>query len=126
MTVIVKPTTVNEQEYGHMEAEVVAVDDYVATATGMRGILGDDALVQAFTQNGPVVGVTCRLRTDETTASGYWWSSRKGADLIVPEGTMVTVDIVTEEKTPITMLIPYIKEKLSMAVEPGAGSKEGQ
>lgn len=126
MEVVVCPTTVNRQEYGHMQAEVVAVDDYVTPTSSIRATLGDDMLAQAFTQNGPVVAVTCRLRTDETTASGYWWSSRKGADLIVPEGTMVTVDIVTEEKAPITMLIPYIKEKLTMAVEPGAGSKEGQ
>lgn len=126
MEVIVCPTTVNRQEYGHMQAEVVAVDDYVTPASSIRATLGDDTLAQAFTQNGPVVAVTCRLRTDETTASGYWWSSRKGANLIVPEGTMVTADIVTEKKAPITMLIPYLKEKLSMAVEPGAGSKEGQ
>lgn len=125
MEVIVCPTTVNRQEYGHMKAEVVLVDDYVTPASSIRATLGDDMLVQAFTQNGPVVAVTCRLYTDETTASGYWWSNRKGADLIVPEGTMVTADIVTEKKSPITMLIPYIKEKLTMAVEPG-GSKEVQ
>lgn len=126
MTAIIKPTTINDQEYGHMEAEVITVDEYVATSSSMRTILGDDTLVQAFVQNGPVVGITCRLRTDETTVSGYWWSSRKGSDLIVPEGTMVTADIVTEEKVPITMLIPYVKEKLFKAVEPEVGGKEGQ
>ena len=39
---------------------------------------------------------------------------------------MVTADIVTEKKPPITMLIPFIKEKLTMAVEPGGGNKEAQ
>ena len=126
MEVIVSPTTVNENEYGHMQAEVIHVDDYVSTASSIRSILGDDTLAQAFTQNGPVVGVICRLRVDETTASGYWWSNSKGGELMVPEGTMVTADIITEEKAPIDMLIPYLKDKLSMAVEPGAGDKEGQ
>ena len=126
MEVIVSPTTVNENEYGHMQAEVIHVDDYVSTASSIRSMLGDDTLAQAFTQNGPVVGVSCRLRVDETTASGYWWSNSKGAELMVPEGTMVTADIITEEKAPIDMLIPYLKEKLSMAMEPGAGDKEGQ
>lgn len=107
-----------------MKADVVAVDDYVTPASSIRSMLGDDMLAQVFTQSGPVVAVTCRLRTDESTASGYWWSSRKGADLIVTEGTMVTVDIVTEEKAPITMLIPYLKEKLSSAVKPV--DKEGR
>lgn len=126
MEVIVSPTTVNENEYGHMQAEVIHVDDYVSTASSIRSMLGDDTLAQAFTQNGPVVGVICRLRVDETTASGYWWSNSKGGELMVPEGTMVTADIITEEKAPIDMLIPYLKEKLSMAMEPGAGDKEGQ
>ncbi|MDO4731000.1 MAG: NHLP bacteriocin system secretion protein [Clostridia bacterium] len=126
MEVVVCPSTVNESEYGHMQAEVISVDDYVSTAASIRSMLGDDTLVQAFTQNGPVVGVICRLRVDETTASGYWWSNKKGAELMVPEGTLVTADIITDEKAPITMLIPYLKDKLSMSVEPGAGDKEGQ
>lgn len=124
MEVVVCPTTINRQEYGHMKAEVVTVDDYVTPASSIRATLGDDTLAQAFTQNGPVVAVMCQLYIDETTASGYWWSNKKGKELMVPEGTMVTADIITEEKAPITMLIPYLKEKLSMAVEPGG--KEGQ
>jgi NHLM bacteriocin system secretion protein len=123
MEVIVCPTTINRQEYGHMKADVVAVDDYVTPASSIRNALGDDTLAQAFTQNGPVVAVSCRLRTDENTASGYWWSSKKGADLMVADGTLVSADIVTEKKAPITMLIPYLKEKLSSAVEP-AGKEE--
>ena len=123
MEVIVCPTTINRQEYGHMKADVVAVDDYVTPASSIRNTLGDDTLAQAFTQNGPVVAVSCRLRTDENTASGYWWSSKKGADLMVAHGTLVSADIVTEKKAPITMLIPYLKGKLSSAVEP-AGKEE--
>lgn len=114
MKVIVYPTTVNKQEYGHMEATVLSVDDYVTNSSGIQSQLGDESLVQAFTANGPVVGVTCQLRTDETTASGYYWSSQKGRDLMLTQGTMVTADIITEEKAPITLLIPLLKEKLSV------------
>lgn len=114
MKVIVYPTTVNKQEYGHMEATVLSVDDYVTNSGNIQSQLGDESLVQAFTANGPVVGVTCQLRTDETTASGYYWSSAKGRNLTLAQGTMVTADIVTEEKAPITLLIPLLKEKLSV------------
>lgn len=114
MKVVVYPTTVNKQEYGHMEATVLSVDDYVTNASTMKEQLGDDSLVQAFTANGPVLGVKCLLRTDDTTASGYYWSSQKGRSLTLTQGTMVTADIVTEEKAPITMLIPLLKEKLSV------------
>lgn len=130
MKVIVTPTTVKRQEYGHMEAEVIRVDEYITSASSIRATLGDETLTQAFTQNGPLIAVTCRLRTDETTASGYWWSNKKGRELTIQEGTMVTADIITEDKAPISMLIPYVKEKLTMAVEPkedgesGSNSKE--
>lgn len=118
MTVMVYPTTLNKQEYGHMEATVLSVDQYVTSTTQMKNTLGDDLLVNSFTQDGPVIAVTCALRTDETTASGYYWSSKKAADILIAEGTLVTVDIVTERKAPIQMVIPLLKEKLSLASEP--------
>lgn len=118
MTVMVYPTTLNKQEYGHMEATVLSVDQYVTSTTQMKNTLGDDLLVNSFTQNGPVIAVTCALRTDETTASGYYWSSKKASDIRIAEGTLVTVDIVTERKAPIQMVIPLLKEKLSLASEP--------
>lgn len=114
MQVMVYPTTVNKQEYGHMEATVLSVDEYVTSTTQMKTMLGDDLLVNSFTQDGPVVAVTCQLRTDETTASGYYWSSKKGTDIMLAEGTLVTADIVTERKAPIEMVIPLLKEFFSM------------
>lgn len=114
MQVMVYPSTVNKQEYGHMEATVLTVDDYVTSTAQMKAMLGDDLLVNSFTQEGPVIAVTCELRTDETTASGYFWSSKKGTDISIAEGTLVTADIVTEEKAPIQMVIPLLKEFFSM------------
>lgn len=117
MTVMVYPTTLNKQEYGHMEATVLAVDQYVTSTAQMKNTLGDELLVNSFTQNGPVLAVTCELRADTTTASGYYWSSKKASDIQIAEGTLVTVDIVTERKAPIQMVIPLLKEKLSLASE---------
>ena len=114
MQVMVYPTTVNKQEYGHMEATVVHVDDYVTSTTQMKKMLGDDLLVNSFTQDGPVIAVTCTLKEDPSTASGYFWSSKKGADIMLVEGTLIKADIVTERKAPIQMVIPLLKEFFSM------------
>lgn len=114
MQVMVYPTTVNKQEYGHMEAAVVHVDDYVTSTTQMKKMLGDDLLVNSFTQDGPVIAVTCTLKEDPSTASGYFWSSKKGADIMLAEGTLIKADIVTERKAPIQMVIPLLKEFFSM------------
>ena len=114
MKVVVYPSTVNKQEYGHMEGTVNKVSSTVVSAEDMQNQLGDASLVQSFQQYGAVVRVVCGLTEDKNTASGYKWSSKKGAEVTLEEGTVVTADIVTEEKAPITMLIPYIKEKLSV------------
>lgn len=115
MKVVVYPSTVNKQEYGHMEGSVVSVSDSVVSAEDMQNQLGDPSLVQSFQQNGAVVRVVCDLKKDDSTASGYAWSSKKGADVVVEEGTVITADIVTEEKRPISMLIPYLKNLFSVS-----------
>ncbi len=116
MQVVVKPVTVNEQEYGHMEAEVIKIDKHVANTGNESFVLGDYVPTQDFRQSEPVVSVTCKLRTDENTASGYWWSNEKGADIILANDTLVEVDIITEEKSPITILFPSLEEKSSVEV----------
>lgn len=117
MKVMVYPTTVNKDEYGHMEASVISVDDYVTSIEDMQRQLGDDQLVEVFLQNGPVVEVVCELERSEDTVSGYYWSSKKGASVAIDAGTMMDVSVVTEEKAPITMLIPYFEEKLTVKVQ---------
>lgn len=113
MEVMIYPTTVNEQEYGHMSGTVKSVADYVTSQSEMKKRLGDDTLVNAFLQSGPVVEVVCTVKEDPGTASGYYWSSKKGKDITLTEGTMLEAKIITEKKAPITMLLPYLKEKLS-------------
>ena len=114
MKIIVYPSTVNKQEYGHMEGTVTRVSQTVVSAEDMQNQLGDTSLVQAFQQNGAVIRVVGELKKDDSTASGYAWSSKKGADVVLDEGTVITADIVTEEKAPITMLIPYLKDLFSV------------
>ena len=113
MEAVVCPTTVNQQEYGNMMGEVVAVDPYVTSYEDIVAALGSESLAQMFSQNGPVVAVTCKLRADATTASGFWWSNDNGATVVLAEGTIMTVDIILEEKSPISMLLPFINDSSS-------------
>jgi multidrug efflux pump subunit AcrA (membrane-fusion protein) len=117
MDVKLYPSTVNKHEYGHINAKVSRVEEYVTTAEEMKNALGDDSLVKSYAEKGPVVQVVCSLNPDLSTKSGYEWSSKKGASVELKPGTPVTADIVTEKKAPITMLIPFLKEKLTVKVK---------
>ncbi|HAU99879.1 MAG TPA: hypothetical protein DCW47_01640 [Lachnospiraceae bacterium] len=117
MDVKVYPSTAKKEEYGHINAFVTSVSDYVASAEEIRNGLGEDSLVQNFTKAGPIVQVNCFLKRDGTTKSGYDWSSKKGAQIELTPGTIVTADIVSETKAPITMLIPLLREKLTVKTD---------
>lgn len=106
------PSTVNKQEYGHIVATVEYVNGYVESKENMMAQLGNESLVQEFEQKGPVVEVICRLNQDSSTASGYQWSSEKGKDVMLTQGTIVSATVITGSKRPVDLLIPYLKEKL--------------
>ena len=112
MLTYVYPSTVDKQEVGHIMGTVETVSNHVASTTEMKNQLGSDSLVESFEKNGPTVEVICTLQKDNNTKSGYHWSSKKGTDIELTQGTMVEATIITEEKRPIDLLIPYIKHKL--------------
>lgn len=112
MQTYVYPSTVDKQEYGHIIGTVSSVSDHVATTTEMQYQLGNDSLVETFEKQGPTVEVICELQKDPETVSGYRWNTDKGNSIELSQGTMVDATIITEEKRPIDLLIPYIKHKL--------------
>lgn len=116
MKVMIYPTTVNKQEYGHMTGTVESVAGYVTSQEEMKKKLGDDTLVQSFLANGPVVEVVCSIEEDPNTVSGYAWSSKKGRDIYLADGTMLETSIIVEKKAPITMVIPLLKSLFTESV----------
>ena len=112
MEAYIYPSTVDKQEYGHIEGEVVKVESSAATQTRLKEVLGIDSLVTKVEQMGPVVEVWFSMEEDNTTMSGYHWSTDKGNEVDLTTGTVVGTTTITEQKRPIDILIPYLKRKL--------------
>lgn len=111
MKVNVSLDSLDSQSYGNMVARVVNIDAYATSTNGMSSVLGTgNNLDSTFTKDGAVVAVACELYTDANTASGYYWSNRKGAEVSVSNGSLVTAKIVTEEIPPITKLFSKLKD----------------
>ena len=117
MKAYVYPSTVKKEEYGHMEGVVTKISGHVASNDDMLKQLGSESLVTDFSSKGPVVEVRCALKKDPDTASGYAWSSDRGKDIALESGTTVTAQIITEEKSPLDLFIPYLREKFDMEIE---------
>lgn len=114
MQVNIYPSTLSKEEYGHMSGKVVKVADYVTSRADLYTRVGDSTLTDTFSAGGAVVEVVCEIETDENTASGYAWSSKKGAEAELREGTLLEGSVVTKNVPPITMLIPKLKEKFHL------------
>lgn len=111
MKVLVYPQAIDSQKYGHMEAEILYVEDYAANVNSLAYVLGTNNLVaDQFLANGPVVSIVCKLKTDDSTKSGFYWSNEAGENLTVSNGAIVSAKVVVEECAPITKLIGQFKD----------------
>ena len=111
MEVLVYPTSVDSQKYGHMEAEIISVDQYATNVNSLAFVLGSGNMVaEQFAANGPIVAIVCKIKTDPDTASGYYWSSNSANNLTVSNGIVISAKIVVDECAPITKLINKFKD----------------
>lgn len=117
MKAYVYPSTVDKQEYGHIEGVVDTISSHVASEEDLKMQIASDEVIRDIEKEGSVVEVRCRLERDPMTASGYTWSTKKGKDIKLSTGTLVSATIITENKKPIELLIPYLKNKLDFVEE---------
>ena len=112
----VSPSTVRREEYGFMVGGVTFVSAQPATPAGMRRTLNNDMLVQQLSALGAPFVVEVALERDESTVSGFRWSSRRGPPIIVESGTSVMIDIVVARRRPISLVLPIFRNALGLAV----------
>lgn len=115
MEVEISPTTVKREEFGFMKGTIVYVGDYPSTTAALMRNFENESLVQSIMAAGPVTEVRLRLNPDQTTTSGYQWSSPKGPDISVTSGTLCTVRIVTREQKPVSLLFPILRQNLGLS-----------
>lgn len=109
MRVRVSPTTVRVEEYGFIVGTVKSVSDFPATPEGLRRTLRNANLVAALTGDSAPIEVIVRLAVDESTPSGYQWSSSEGPPVQVFTGTLCAASVEVETKKPAEYVLPFLK-----------------
>ncbi|AET69244.1 NHLM bacteriocin system secretion protein [Desulfosporosinus orientis DSM 765] len=107
MEVQISPTIVNKEEYGYMLGRVISVAEYPATVQSMMQTLGNENLVSLLTGQGAPLEVQADLVPDNSTVSGYRWSSPAGPPLAMTGGTLVQGDVVIAREKPVAKVIPF-------------------
>ncbi|MEO0843585.1 MAG: NHLP bacteriocin system secretion protein [Cyanobacteria bacterium J06643_5] len=110
MDLQITPSTVKREEYGGIKAKVAEVSKYPVTKQGAVSIIGNPDILPSVINEGPHVAVFTQLETDNSTNSGYKWSSSKGPELQITPGTTTTVRVKIEEKKPIEFVLPIFKD----------------
>lgn len=110
MSVRISPAGVRWEEHGALVGTVLSVAEFPATREGLASILRNDVLVQDFTRTGAPYIARVRLEPDPASASGYRWTSARGAALGVASGTLASADIRLREQAPITLVLPLLRD----------------
>ncbi|MDD3654041.1 MAG: NHLP bacteriocin system secretion protein [Desulfotomaculaceae bacterium] len=114
MEAMISPTTVKKEEYGYMLGRVVSVSEYPATTQGMLHTLGNEDLVRKLAAQGASVELHIDLSVDDSTRSGFKWSSPQGPPLKINSGTLCDGSVTVMEQRPVSLVIPALKRALSV------------
>ncbi len=109
------PSTVKREEYGFLRGKVTYVSNYPSTPAALMRNFQNEALVQSLTANGPVTELRVEMLPDKSTRSGFAWSSPGGPPLTLSSGTLCTTQIVTRRQRPVSLVFPYVREKLGIS-----------
>ncbi len=114
MAAEISPASIKREEFGFIRGRVTYVADYPATEEALMRVFENAPLVAAITGGGPATEVHVELEPDASTPSGFRWSSGQGAPIQLSGGTMIDGEAVTREQPPVSLVIPYIKEKIGL------------
>lgn len=114
MSASIAPATARPEEYGTMTGTVVEASRFPISREALRALVQNDDLVRVFFENGAPVQVTVALTPDPATASGYAWTSRRGNGVLVSAGTPGTGRVTLEERRPIELVMPALRELLRL------------
>jgi len=107
MEVQLSPTIVNKVEYGFMLGRVISIAEYPETARSMMQPLGNEILVSLLAGQDAPLKVQVDLIPDNSTKSGYKWSSPAGPPHVIPSGTLTYGAVVIANEKPINKVIPF-------------------
>lgn len=110
MEALIAPSTVQPQDFGFMKGKVVYVSDFPITQKGMMTSVKNDQLVQSLLSLGAPFEVHVEFEKDPASYSGFKWTSAKGPNVFVNEGTSCIAKITVKSEPPITIVIPALKK----------------
>lgn len=106
MEVKIATTGFSPVKYGYLLGRVITVADYPSTFEGLLSVLGNEELAARLMGVGLPMQVQVVLIRDDTTPSGYQWTTGQGPDTLISSGQLCQGAIIIQQEPPINLLIP--------------------
>jgi NHLM bacteriocin system secretion protein len=110
MEALIVPSTVQPEEYGFIKGKVTYVSDFPITQQGMLTSVKNDQLTKQLLVGGPLFEVYVDFEKDPLSYSGFKWTSAKGPDIFLKEGTSCLGKITIKREPPVTLVVPAFKK----------------
>jgi HlyD family secretion protein len=111
MRVLISPTTIKQEEYGMIVAQVTSVSEFPTTAKGMQRVLKNEKLVSSLAGADAPYEIHAELVSDSSTVSQLRWSSSKGPPQRIESGSLAMANIEVAHRRPIDLVIPLLRER---------------
>jgi HlyD family secretion protein len=115
MAAEVSPSTVKREEFGFIRGKVIYAGEFPASFDALMRNFQNETLVRSIMGGGPVTELRVTLDRDSASVSGYKWSSSRGPSITITSGTLCTVEVITRQQPPVSLLFPYFKGKLGLS-----------
>jgi HlyD family secretion protein len=115
MFAYVSPATVKPEESGYIVGRVLEISEYPVSVESIAVDIRNQQLAQSFAAASPPYKVSVKLLRDHRSFSGYRWTSGKGPEVRVTSGMFCNGKIIVDEKRPIELVIPMLKNYVTGA-----------
>ena len=111
----ISPSTVKREEFGFILGKVVYAGEFPASFDALMRNFQNETLVRSIMAAGPVTELRVTLEHDSSGTSGYKWSSSRGPAITISSGTLCTVQVITRQQPPVSLLFPFFKGQLGLS-----------
>lgn len=95
-----------EAQYGTMIGTVASLSTLPVTEDRIALLVGgNDSLAAYFGKSGPVLEATIELQSDPDAPTGYAWTIGHGPDTELKTGTLVQLNVIIAEASPLDRII---------------------
>lgn len=108
----INPSGVRKLEFGSIKGKVENVSQFPVTYSYILATLKNPDLAKMYVSQGPVFAVKIDLNKNKNTMSGYQWTTSKGPDINLSQGTPVAAKIAVKKTSPMRLFLSITKNLL--------------